>query len=348
MNYLMDPIVGELPIDVVPPVGRMSGMSTRGRMSILRQMCQPRKVDSEGFVANSTLRHEDWLMYDERLIHVARNNLMAVMDLKDMGLVKMYPNWGVMESHYERASDLTDAQVDMNPGVAADYDRITFDEVTVPLPVFHKDWILGQRQLDASELHGHSLSTDMMEIVSKVVMERIEKSLFNGIKDKRDENWDHGGHKIYGYLNHPSRNQVVITNWSTSNASIISDVQKMEQSLIDANYANGFYYLYIARNLKSSFGLDYKTYEGRTVAERIMANDSIRAIKYSPYIPDNQAVLVNMMSEVVDLAIAEDVKNVEYMTDAFTSSFKVFACLAPRVKSTKTGQSGIAHGAISF
>jgi hypothetical protein len=68
------------------------------------------------------------------------------------------------------------------------------------------------------------------------------------------------------------------------------------------------------------------------------------SIKIAQTIPSGQGVLVNLNSNVVDLAVGQDTLPVEWDTrGGMVTRYLIFSCLVPRVKSTYDKKSGIAH-----
>ena len=67
-------------------------------------------------------------------------------------------------------------------------------------------------------------------------------------------------------------------------------------------------------------------------------------IRVSSFVPTGQAVLINMTSDVVDLAIGQDIAPIEWESKGgLVTHFKVLAAMIPRVKADAAGHSGIAH-----
>lgn len=297
-----------------------------------------------GLVVNATLRHEEHLRYDDRLLMIARQRLNGIADLQRMGLVVPLGGIGVMLSIYERAGDMTAAAVNMDGVTMSQKDRLTFDEVGVPIPIFHKDWSLNKRQLEASRTRGEPLSVSQVGIATRIVADSLEDCLFNGVP-----NFIVDGKQIYGYTNHPNRNTVTLagSGWGTATGrDIIGDMKNM----LDAAYADnkfGPFCLYVAKDIWADIQMDYSTEKGdKTFKERIEAFADISEVKAGDSLAAGNVVLVQLTEDVVDLAVAQDVVNLEWSNNPMQTLFKVYGAMAPRVKADKNGSCGIVHGSV--
>ena len=272
-------------------------------------------------IANAnTLRHDEWAEWDLALVDVARERLNAVMDLKTMGQTVNLRGLGTTLSFYERSSDMLKADVSLDGMTKANADKLTFDEVGVPVPIHHKDFPIGIRQLEASRTRGEPLSTTQVRVATRLVADSLESALMNGIPG-----FNVSGHSSYGYTTHPDRNTVTLsgTGWATeSGRNITGDIEKM----LAASYADNYYgpyYLYVAQNIWAAIQGDYSAEKAGTFKQRIEAYSEIMDVKSGDYLPDGEVVLVQMTSDVVDLAIGQDIVAIEYNYNPMQTEFKV-------------------------
>lgn len=297
------------------------------------------------YVNDKTLRHEEHLKFDDKLVMIARQRLNGIADLRASGLVVPLGGLGVMLSMYERVGDMTAANVSMDGVTAGEKDRVTFDKKGVPIPIFHKDWSLNRRQLEASRSRGEPLSTTQMAIATRIVADGIENCLFNGMPNLQLD-----GHTIYGYTTHPDRNVVTLSGsgWAVATGrDVIGDTKNM----LNAAYSDnkfGPFVMYVAKDIWAEIQMDYNENKGdKTYKERIEAFADISQVKAGDSLADGQVLLVQMTEDVVDLAVAQDIVNVEWQTNPMQSQFKVYGAMAPRIKSDRNGSSGIVHGSPS-
>ena len=280
------------------------------------------------------------IRYDDAILKITRERFMGIADLRSRGLVRNLGGLGVILSNYERQGDMTKADVSMDGLTKTQNDRVTFDQVSVPIPIFHKNFTLNERHLLASRTRGEALDTTQAEIATRIVAEKMEDALFNGLPGLVVD-----GKTVYGYTTHPDRNTGTLTsNWSTANgAGIIDDLLLMIQQAYD-ELMYGPFTLYIAKNIAAHLHEDYSADKGNnTIMQRIMAIPEISDVKVSPNLADNSVVMVQMTSDVVDLAVAQDITNLQWSTDPMNTHFKVFTAAAPRIKSEKDGRSGVFH-----
>ena len=292
--------------------------------------------------ANQTLRHEEHVRYDEALLHVATERMRATQDLRSRGLIRPIGGIGVILSMYERAGEMTDAAVSMDGRTRNEKDRLTFDEVGVPIPIFHKEWELGHRQLEASRTRGEPLDTMQVEIAGRIVTEKIETHIFNGLPGLVVD-----GKQVYGYRTHPDRNTYsLVGDWTlgTAGAAIVADVQAMIQiQLNDLMY--GPFMLYYGKDFHTALTSDYSASKGdNTILDRIKALPEIADAQMAAFLDPDEVILIQMTSDVVDLATAVDLRNIQWQQQPFSTDYMTYAMLAIRVKSEKNGRSGICHG----
>lgn len=294
----------------------------------------------EGLDQNALLRKNEWESLDEAVVRVMRQELVGIMDLMNAGLVRSEPNLGVLESQYEEMSDMTAAEQNWSGKPKGQEDTPAFDLVTVPIPITHKRFSIDRRRLEASRNIGSALDTTAAETAARLVRDKLEDMLFNG------SDLVLGGNSIYGYTTAPNRNTVTLaTNWDDAGADIIGDVKLM----IDAQRADnsrGPFVLYAPGNYSSTLQDDYSSQKGdRTTMERIEAFNEIQSVKIADSLPDDNVVMVQMTSNVVDLAvITAEPQVIQWESgDMWTTYFQVFSALAPRIKNDYDNRSGICH-----
>lgn len=288
----------------------------------------------------TTLRHEEGKVYDDALIEVAKTRLNGIEDLRRRGLVKALGGLGTILSMYERVGEMTGAVIDMDGRTASEGDRITYDEVGVPIPIFHKEWNLGERVLLASRQRGEALDTTQMRMAARVVLEAMETALFNGVPEITVS-----GMTIYGYTTHPNRNPYNIGDWTTAAGTvIIPEVQAMlNLMLVDKKY--GPYILYVAKDIEVNLLSDYSAAKGDgTIRDRILRFPQISEVKGADYLTNGQVLLIQMDSETVDLAVAMDLRNLTWNIHPLQTEYMVMSAMAPRIKADRDGNCGIVHG----
>ena len=123
--------------------------------------------------ANGTVRHEDFIVIQDRILEVRRRSLNGITDLMEGGL-----SFGVsLEEQlvgFENINEFEAAPQEMNPNSYQNNDTV-FTESFVPNPITHSSFQVPWRQ----QGFDYKRSLGMTESVRQV-SERLEETLFNG------------------------------------------------------------------------------------------------------------------------------------------------------------------------
>jgi uncharacterized linocin/CFP29 family protein len=291
--------------------------------------------------APALLRIDEWKDIDRTVIEASTQRLIGIGDLQAAGLTYNLGSIGVTMSLYEKAGDMTAADVSMSGTREGEKDKPAFDQGSVPVPIIHKDWFLNIRPLEASRRFGGGLDVTGAAIAGRVVAEKSEEILFNGAPSINV-----GGATIPGYTTHPNRNTVdMVNSWAgaATSAQIFADVQ----SMLAAARADGFYgpfNLYIPGDAQGKFDNDWKTDGDRTLRERVLSLEGISQIKIADKLASDNVVLVQMTRDVVDLAIAQDVTTLQWpVMGGMEFQYKTMAVWVPRIKAEFSNKSGVVH-----
>lgn len=291
--------------------------------------------------ATALLTYDEWKDIDTSVIEAAVDRMVGIADLRSRGLVHPLGSIGVTISLYQTMSDMTEANVSMSAVTRGEKDSPAYGNALVPVPIVHKEFGFELRRLEASRRMGEGLDLTGPRMAGRLVAERSERMLFSGANIAID------GNTIYGYLTHPNRNTVNLTeNWDAvgkTGAEIVADVVAMLQAArTDKHY--GPYMLYIPSAYETAIDADYRDNDDRTIRERILAHRAIVDIQVADFLPANNVVLVQLSQDVVDLAIAQDITTVQWqLMGGMQEEFKTMAVWVPRVKSDFDGRSGIVH-----
>ena len=292
---------------------------------------------------NDTLRKDEWKKFDERLVKVAQERLVAVADLRARNLVYRVPNgMGTTVLQYEDVSDIEGAQLSMDAVTRGKNDRPEFDIHSLPLPIIHKDWQINIRVLSASRTLGQPLDTTMAELAARKVAELQEEHLISGIS-----NFKYASQSVYGYLNAPNRNTVTLTkNWddaTKTGENILDDVKSMKQASIDARFF-GPWVMYIPTAYETVLDDDFKSASDKTIRQRILEVSGIQSIKVADKLTANNVLMVQMSSDVVRLVEGLPLTMVEWKTEGnMIFHFKVMTIVVPQIRADQEGHSGITH-----
>ena len=298
------------------------------------------KLDVNAMRTNGTLSHEDYIKWDAKMVDVARRRLNVVQDFATYGLVDNNYDLGDIVAKYEKLSNMSSADVSMDGVTAPERDRLVFTEAGVPIPIFHKEFQLGKRQILSSEKNpGRSLPTTQLSTTTKLVAEEIDKMFWNGVPLIVEDST-----QIYGFTNHPNRiTKSASSTWITS-GDAIADVEDMLRLAYADNFFGPFV-LYISKDRWATIQGDYSANKGdRTYKERIEAFSDIDSVRAGDGLDNGTCVLVQMTEENVELKVAQDFVNFEQpQTHIMQYDFGVMASMALCLKSTSEDKLGVVH-----
>lgn len=299
--------------------------------------------ESKQLRANASLPEDSWNVMDDAVYNTIDDVLTVVQDLRGAGLTtptSIYNKtieWNVVDGSHTPS-------VDMDPETATEEGNVTYDIRGVPLPIVHDDYSIGFRDRP-EDMPGDSLDTLNATVASRAVGETLENLTLNGWE--RTLNTPSDNYSLYGLTNHPDVNTGTLSDWTASTGNIRSDLRAMISVLKnDNNMRPGGqgYWVYLARDLEDRLNdIDDEGSGDMLARDRLESLSEIGRIGASDYLPAGSALMFRPTNDVVDLAIAEDFQTIEWEGPAgFRDHYKVMASMAPRVKSTRSGQCGIA------
>ena len=296
------------------------------------------EISVNGLNVNATLPYDAWKDIDREVLEVSTERLVAVNDLLSRGLTHDVGGIGHTISQWDKISNMTS----MYGETSSEEDRQTFDTDSVAIPILHKSFSLPWRARQAAMSVGASLDVTGVNTATRLVSELSEDMMFSGLSVSV------GGATVKGYTNFADRNTVSLgTSWTsvTNYQDIIDDVVAMCNAARNDNF-HGSYTIYIPNEYEGIMDNDFKVGTGdtRTLRDRILQIASVGEIKVADRLADDNVILVQLTREVVDLATAQDIIAVDWTEDGtFTNNHRVFAALAPRLKSDYDSKCGIVH-----
>lgn len=289
---------------------------------------------------NRTLRDDEWELYDNKIVKIAQERLVAVGDLMNAGLRYDLPNaLGTTRLEWDRISDMGKAELSMSGVKEGQNDRVLYDLASLPIPIIHKDFTINIRTLEASRRLGQPLDTTQAEYAARQVSELTEELLFRGA------NISGTNGRIWGYETFPDRNVGTLTApWRTSTGEqIVTDILRMIEAAV-ADNMYGPYTLYIDNATYIHFGNDYKEDSDKTIMQRVMEIPDLVAVKASSKVSPGSSILIQMTSDVVDMVVGQQPTPIQWDSHGgFKMHFKVMSIMVPRIKSDLNGQSGVTH-----
>lgn len=294
---------------------------------------------------NDLLRKEDWQELDQTLVDIGRQRLIGINDLINRGLSFRLKGLGTTISQYEQISDMSEAQVDFSAVTEGERDAVTFDLVSIPVPIFHKTFSIDLRRLAASrDGIGPAIDRTQVEVATKKVVEQMEEVLFNGVGNNVGTLPVGGGSSsqaaLYGYTNEPHVNSSAGSDWGTETApqtSIISAI-----GVEEADFYYGPYTVYVPKTQFNQLRNFFTDGSGDQIFDRVARIQGIQDVRPADRLADGTALMVAMTRDVVDLAIGQDLTVVEWESKGgMLVNFKVMGALAARIKYDSLLNSGI-------
>lgn len=292
-------------------------------------------------VNNATLRKDEWKQLDDAVVMAAQDRLVGVEDLYSRNLVYRIGNGlGTTVLEYEDLSELTAAEMSMDGVTPSKRDRPEYSLKYLPLPIVHKDFQYNARVLAASRTKGMPLDTTTATMASREVATYIENMLFNGASS-----FSYGGGIIYGYVDHPSTNNVTLTvNWDNAaktGEQILDEVKTMKQASIDAKHY-GPWVLYIPTAYETVLDDDFKSNSDKTIRQRILEIAGIQGVRVADKLAANKVLLVEMRTETVRMVEGLPLTTLEWPEGGgMTTNYKVMTIMVPQIRADQYGNCGI-------
>lgn len=297
-------------------------------------------------IVNDVLREDEWQSLDDALVRVVRRDLVGIADLQERGLTRDLGGLGVTETEWEEVDDHRDATQSMSVGDLGDEDTVRYLLNSRPVPITRAGFRLDRRQLEASRNRGASLDTTNAEEATRSVNDKLEDTLVNG------GDVVIGGNGIPGYVDFTDNQDVAFNDveWSSTTdlQNAKDDVLDMKQALVDDGF-EGPFGLYIPGNWDTTVEDDYNPQAGnQTLRDRILSIEGIEFVRVLKSLPDSNAILVQLTSDVVSLHTGQDITTVSWdLHGGLVTRFLVMAAMVPVLKSTLnesgTRVAGIAH-----
>lgn len=297
-------------------------------------------VNSQGLIHNSLLRRGEWEALDAAVASAASERLNAIQRLQDLGLVKNLDSIGILASQWHVSSQVTRATVNLTGQSTDDLDRVDYKLKSVPVPVIHKAFRIGERELAASRRLGEGTDVTNAYEASRVVAEELERMFFVG-----NSEITLNGQTIYGVTNETNVNTEATSLDFGTISNVTAKFALMLAALASDNM-HGPFEVWVAptqyNQLSTSF---YTDGSGESAMQRVLRVSQIRNIWPGDYLTDGTMVMVQMSPNVIDLALHQLNMIVEWSSgDGMTHNFKVMSIAVPRVRSDYESQSGICYG----
>ena len=299
--------------------------------------------DARGLTVLSHLRKDEWEQLDAAVIEAVRGQTSGVADLRAAGLTQQLGGLGTVVSQFSVAAQKHRPVVSMSGRSAEQRDRQEKVLRSVPVPIIHQEFEIGLRELLASRNAGDGLDVTEASASAREVVEEQDRILFNG-----SPGIVFSGETIWGYTTHPDRDTDTAANYSPGTGSWgtagepVATVLGMMQALADKFYYGPFG-LYLAHEQ----WFQVQTWNANRAGSELTDLQALAGISFvrpSFLLAAGNVVLVQMTSNVVDLATAEALTTREWSSaDEMAAYGKVMAAEIHRLKADASGNLGVAH-----
>lgn len=309
-------------------------------------------ADEDGraeLIANSTLEHEEWKDLSDTVIETRDQALNLFSDLREAGLTTE-EDMATWVSRWQTMGDISDdAEIGMNPEGRSDEEDTGYGMDGVPLPAIWKDWRIDRRLLMASRRGpGNSLDTKVPAQMTRAVGDTAEYYMINGWQRPID------GYEMYGFRNHPDRNQITGSNWgdgTTDAEDIRNDFLATIEALENDEYDDGNYWVYLNRTQYQRLRriiADFGSGNPGDTNMRQRINEEfdmeIGRIRKTKNVPEGEMIAFQPSQDVVEVGVAEEIQPIEWESPSgWTIHMKIFGAMNIQLSSTEAGQAGFAH-----
>ncbi len=292
---------------------------------------------------NGTVRHEDFLVIRDMVVEVRRRDLTGINDLKAAGLT-FGAAIGEQLVGFEVVSQFSPAQQEMNPQ-NFDNNDTTFTEDYVPNPITHSSFNIPWRQQGFAYKRSAGLAESLRQTA-----ERLEDTLVNG--NTAISVMVNGSlSPIYGYTTDPNRGTGTITDWTVNAtnrdlivAEVVAQIGAMHNT--QGGIANDSIIFYVANDFWTLFQNDYVTGQpSKTIMGRLLDIAQIKEVKPLEKLASKNALLVEMRSRTVELAIASDIIVTPHVktNPMQPQTMTTYAAMVQKIKADANGNTGIRH-----
>lgn len=300
------------------------------------------------FVVNTTttMTREAWLMFDTQVIEAAKAKLMAWQRLRSVGTLTIPDGMAVTKLEQQRRGDITPAIISMDGLRQGEADLPQYDDISLPLPIIHKDADFSARDVAVSRRGGQPLDVTNIRLAGEMVALAVEELLL-GIRPV----YRYAGSAVYGYTNFPSRLTKVITSpalggWTPAQARL--EVIAAIKQLI-AQFHNGPFDILYGLGWYEYMQQAYSTlYDSETLVDVIRKLDKVGSVEMSDLLTGYQLIFTERNPATQRAVVGMDITTVQWESHGgMKKHYKVMAIMVPQLRADILGQTGILHANVA-
>ena len=285
-------------------------------------------------VQNVMLPEDAWRLLTDEVVDVARERRQGVADLVSRGMVSDAGDLGTHVVEWQEHGDQEAATVSMDGRNRGAFDQASYTLKGAPVPIIHKDFDFDLRKILAARRSGRALDVTEGQLAAQVVAEAEEDMLFNGFSGIQ---W--GGWTIYGYTTVVGRTPEA----TAKDFGTVTNIHEKFELMLAAGFAANHYgpwLFYVSLTQYNQMLAIIADTGGKTALQLIKEMEGVEDVKFSQRLTD-EVIGVEMNRVVVDLAIAEDIRTVQWENPGgFSTGMRVMSAKVPRIKQP----AGIIHG----
>ena len=276
---------------------------------------------------NATLRKDEFEIVDETVTTELRDRMTVFSRFRELGLIQVV-GIGDIERVTERLNGFSEAQIVFDAEAEIETDAANYENDRRAVPMIAHGFGFGMRQLASSEKRGANLQVDQVGLAARAVADKFEDLITNGLASGGPS-----GGGVPGLTTAANAIDVSLgTPWDESGATPVDDVT----SMLAAAYARkifGPFDLWIPNNWWAAVQDDYSDQKGdRTFLERIEAFPDIMRVLPNDKLAADNAVLVAMDRQFIDISLALNATAFQYKKNPFRTDFVIGMIGGPHIK----------------
>lgn len=292
--------------------------------------------------AETTMTRDAWLLFDNEVIEAAKAKLMFWQKLRSINTLTIPDGMAVTKLEQQRRSDITDATISMDARRRGEADIPQYDDISLPLPIIHKDADFSLRDLAVSRRGGAPLDTTNLRLTGEKVALAVEE-LSLGIRPI----YRYGGSAVYGATNFPNRlthTLLVPTDGAWTPEKLRQQIVEAIKLLIENFHYGPFdivYGLNWYEHMQKPFSAQY---DSELLIDRLRSLDMVSSVEMSALLTGYQMVIVERNPMTARAVVGMDIRTVEWETGGgMEKHLKTMCIMVAQYRSDYYEQTGILH-----
>lgn len=301
------------------------------------------QTNDKGIVTNAkgALKYDDYKELTDDVVKAREYDNVGILyrTLVGAGLTRSV-DIGKTLIDYEDMNDNTGGLVSMDAS-NREAGSTDYNQKVVPLPIFHKDFVVPWRQSGFS----YKESDGVQQTVFDVVEKRDSVLLLGDTSIKVD------GTALTGLSNATGVQTDTISNWAltaTTGATIRGEAVGLFATLLTTSKVNApnSCVMFVAGDVYANLENQYSTsYESGSIHNNLLTITPLKSIELLPDLPAGAVLIVELRPRTIDLAVASDVIAMPWQKSNMIEDgrYTVIASCTPRIKADRNGVTGIMY-----